>query len=115
MRQIHYIPIFVCNYRTFPRSCEKGDEVDACKNRRNQSLDLAPTSSATSLDVKCSHRTHQRNRRVLVVVSKQCSSFCSRRRLSWRHEGARQMFLSAGYQLTTIEIQTDGNLQREQV
>src|SRR4051794_38442950 len=94
------------------RRVQKGprnQRVSTSRQRRQQHL----------LDVKVRSRTatHQRNRRALVLVSKLAlivllgiGGYLGVR------EGARRMFFeNADYQLSTIEVQTDGNLQREQI
>lgn len=71
------------------------------------------------LDVKVRSRsaTQQRNRRVVVVLSKLVLAFAlvAGIYLGGR-EGARRFFFeNPDYRLTAIEVQTDGTLQRDQI
>jgi cell division septal protein FtsQ len=87
----------------------RNQRVSNWRQRRRQHL----------LDVKVRSRsaTQQRNRRVLVLVSK----FVLALALVFGiyvggREGARRFFFeNPDYQLSTIEVQTDGTLQREQI
>jgi len=91
------------------RSRSRNRRVSNWRQRRQQHL----------LDVKVRSRTatHQRNRRVLVVASQLAlviglgiAVYLGGR------EGARRFFFeNPDYQLSTIEVQTDGTLQREQI
>src|SRR5947199_689537 len=71
------------------------------------------------LDVKVrSHKaTQHRNRRILVVVSKVLLALavCAGAAIAIRVGVMRLFFENPDYQLTSIEVQTDGTLQREQV
>jgi cell division septal protein FtsQ len=71
------------------------------------------------LDVKVRSRsaTQQRNRRVLVFVSKLVLAFVIAVGICLGvREGARRFFFeNSDYRLTNIEVQTDGVLQREQI
>jgi len=71
------------------------------------------------LDVKVRSRTatQHRNRRVLVVVSQLALVIgLSVAVYFGAREGARRLFFeNLDYQLSTIEVQTDGTLQREQI
>ena len=71
------------------------------------------------LDVKVRSRkaTQHRNRRVLVVVSKVVLAcvVCVGLYIGVRWGAERLFFENPDYQLSTIEVQTDGTLQREQI
>jgi cell division septal protein FtsQ len=71
------------------------------------------------LDVKVRSRsaTQHRNRRILVVVSKTvlALALCFGLYLGGRLAVKRFFFDNPDYRLTTIDVQTDGSLQREQI
>jgi len=71
------------------------------------------------LDVKVRSRkaTQHRNRRVLVVVSKVVLAcvLCIGLYIGVRLGAERLFFENPDYQVSTIEVQTDGTLQREQI
>ena len=71
------------------------------------------------LDVKVRSRkaTQHRNRRVLVVVSKVVLAcvVCAGLYIGVRWGAERLFFENPDYQLSTIQVQTDGTLQREQI
>jgi cell division septal protein FtsQ len=87
----------------------RNQRVSTWRQRRRQHL----------LDVKVRSRsaTQQRNRRALVWVSKLALLIALVIGLYLGvREGARRFFFeNPDYQLTTIEVQTDGNLQRDQI
>lgn len=91
------------------RNRPRNRRVSSWRQRRQQHL----------LDVKVRSRraTQQRTRRALVVVSKTAFvlGLCAAIYLGAR-EGARRLFYeNPDYQLRTIEVETDGKLQRERV
>jgi len=91
------------------RARARNQRVSNFRQRRQQHL----------LDVKVRSRTatQYRNRRVLVLFSKLALvvGLCVGVYLGAR-EGAKRFFLeNPDYQLRTIEVQTDGTLQREQI
>src|SRR6266404_7437126 len=91
------------------RSRARNRRVSNRRQRRQQHL----------LDVKVRSRTatQHRNRRVLVFVSQfgLVIGLCVALYFGVR-EGARKLFFeNPDYQLSTIEVQTDGTLQREQI
>jgi cell division septal protein FtsQ len=91
------------------RSRPRNRRVSNVRQRRQQHL----------LDVKVRSRsaTQQRNRRILVFVSKFALgiALCLGLYLGAR-EGARRFFFdNPDYRLSTIEVQTDGALPREQI
>src|ERR1700730_13024087 len=91
------------------RSRPRNQRVSKPRQRRQQHL----------LDVKVRSRsaTQHRNRRVLVLVSKimLVLGLCVGVYLG-ACEGARRFFFdNPDYQLRTIEVQTDGTLQRDQI
>ena len=93
------------NRRARPRN----RRVSNWRQRRQQHL----------LDVKVRSRkaTQQRNRRALVLVAKATLALglCTGVYFGAR-EGARRFFFeNPDYQLSTIEVETDGPLQREQI
>jgi hypothetical protein len=71
------------------------------------------------LDVKVRSRkaTQQRNRRVLVIISKVvlAGAVCVGLYFGGRWAAERLFFENPDYQLSMIEVQTDGTLQREQI
>ena len=87
----------------------RNQRVSNWRQRRRQHL----------LDVKVRSRsaTQQRNRRVLVLVSKLVLALLLVLGIYLGgREGARRFFFeNPDYRLTTIEVQTDGTLQREQI
>jgi len=95
----------VTNQRLRPRN----QRVCNTKQRRQQHL----------LDVRVrSHKaTRHRNRRVLVIVSKIALGIavCAGVVLGVRFGAKRFFFENPDYQLSQIEIQTDGTLQRDQI
>ncbi|PZR73220.1 MAG: hypothetical protein DLM73_11155 [Chthoniobacterales bacterium] len=95
----------VANQRQRPRN----ERVSNTKQRRQQHL----------LDVRVrSHKaTQHRNRRVLVVVSKVAlaAAVCIGLVLGVRFGAKRLFFENPDYQLSQIEVQTDGTLQRDQI
>lgn len=95
----------VKNQRLRPRN----ERVSNTRQRRQQHL----------LDVRVrSHKaTQHRNRRVLVIVSKVllAAVVCVGVVLGVRFGAKRLFFENPDYQLTQIEVQTDGTLQRDQI
>lgn len=93
------------NQRLRPRN----ERVSNTKQRRQQHL----------LDVRVrSHKaTRHRNRRVLVIVSKIAltGAICTALVLGIRWGAKRFFFENPDYQLSQIEVQTDGTLQRDQI
>ena len=91
------------------RSRARNRRVSNRRQRRQQHL----------LDVKVRSRTatQHRNRRVLVFVSQLALVIgLSVAVYFGAREGARRLFFeNPDYQLSTIEVQTDGTLQREQI
>jgi len=91
------------------RSRARNRRVSNWRQRRKQHL----------LDVKVRSRTatQQRNRRVLVVVSQLALVIGLGVALYLgAREGAKRFFFqNPDYQLSTIEVQTDGTLQRDQI
>ena len=87
----------------------RNKRVSNWRQRRRQHL----------LDVKVRSRcaTQQRNRRILVFVSKVALVFIIVTGISLGvREGTRRFFFeNPDYRLTNIEVQTDGTLQREQI
>ena len=83
--------------------------VSNIRQRRQQHL----------LDVKVRSRTasQHRNRRILVIVSKIClfAAVVAGIYLGGRRLADRFFFDNPDYQVNTIDVQTDGTLQREQV
>ncbi len=83
--------------------------VSNIRQRRQQHL----------LDVKVRSRTasQHRNRRILVIVSKIClfAAVVAGIYLGGRRLAERFFFDNPDYQVNTIDVQTDGTLQREQV
>ncbi|MEY2440194.1 MAG: hypothetical protein QOI34_1579 [Verrucomicrobiota bacterium] len=92
-----------------PRARPRNQRVSNSRQRRQQHL----------LDVKVRSRsaTQHRNRRVLVVLSKVALAalLCSGLYFGAREGAKRLFFANPEYQLKTIEVQTDGTLQREQI
>jgi cell division septal protein FtsQ len=93
------------NQRLRPRN----ERVSNTRQRRQQHL----------LDVRVrSHKaTRHRNRRVLVIVSKIAltGAICAALVLGVRFGAKRFFFENPDYQLSQIEVQTDGTLQRDQI
>src|SRR5205085_10983863 len=93
------------NQRTRP----KNERVSNTRQRRQQRL----------LDVRVrSHKaTQHRNRRILVAVSKLAllAALVTGIVLGVRVGARRFFFENPDYQLSQIDIQTDGTLQRDQV
>ena len=91
--------------RTRPRN----QRVSNLRQRRQQHL----------LDVKVRSRkaTQHRNRKVLVALSKLALviGFCAVVYLGALEAAKRFFFENSEYQLKTIEVQTDGTLQRDQI
>jgi cell division septal protein FtsQ len=91
------------------RSRPRNQRVSNLRQRRQQHL----------LDVKVRSRkaAHHRNRKVLVVLSKLvlATGFCVAVYLGALEGAKRFFFENPEYQLKTIEVQTDGTLQRDQI
>jgi cell division septal protein FtsQ len=91
------------------RSRPRNRRLSNLRQRRQQHL----------LDVKVRSRsaTQHRNRRVLVMVSKFALGIglCLGLYLGAREGAKRFFFDNPDYRLSTIEVQTDGTLQREQI
>ena len=91
------------------RSRPRNRRLSNLRQRRQQHL----------LDVKVRSRsaTQHRNRRVLVMVSKFALAvgLCLGLYLGAREGAKRFFFDNPDYRLSTIEVQTDGTLQREQI
>jgi cell division septal protein FtsQ len=87
----------------------RNQRVSNTRQRRQQHL----------LDVKVRSRsaTQHRNRRVLVVLSKTALALavCLGLYVGGRLAVKRFFFDNPDYRLTTIDVQTDGSLQREQI
>ncbi|MEP7013927.1 MAG: FtsQ-type POTRA domain-containing protein [Verrucomicrobiota bacterium] len=87
----------------------RNQRVSNWRQRRQQHL----------LDVKVRSRsaTQQRNRRALVFVSKLVlvCGVCTGAYLGIMRGADRFFFKNSDYQLRTIEVQTDGTLQRDQI
>ena len=87
----------------------RNQRVSNSRQRRQQHL----------LDVKVRSRsaTQHRNRRVLVVISKTALALavCFGLYVGGRLAAKRFFFDNPDYQLTTVDVQTDGTLQREQI
>lgn len=87
----------------------RNQRVSNTRQRRQQHL----------LDVKVRSRsaTQHRNRRVLVVISKTAlaMAICCGLYVGGRLAVKRFFFDNPDYRLATIEVQTDGTLQREQI
>lgn len=94
---------------TKPRSRPRNQRVSNSRQRRQQHL----------LDVKVRSQkaTQHRNRRVLVIASKIVLTFAliAGLCLGIRFGAKRLFFENPDYQLSRIEVKTDGTLQREQV
>jgi cell division septal protein FtsQ len=94
---------------TKKRAKPRNQRVSNVRQRRQQHL----------LDVKVRSRsaTQHRNRRVLVVVSKVLllAALCAGLYLGVCWGSKRFFFDNPEYRLSTIEVQTDGALQREQI
>ena len=90
-------------------SRSRNRRVSNVRHRRQQHL----------LDVKVRSRrvTQHRIRRALVVLSRVVllAGLCGAVYVGGREAAKRLFFENRDYQLTTIELQTDGTLQREQV
>ena len=91
------------------RARPRNRRVSSWRQRRRQHL----------LDVKVRSRTatQQRNRRALVAVSRVIFALglCAGLYFGAREGGRRLFFENPDYQLRTIEVETDGNLPREQI
>ncbi len=91
------------------RSRPRNQRVSNLRQRRQQHL----------LDVKVRSRraTQHRTRRVLALISRVTllAGLCAVIYLGAREGAKRFFFENADYQLLTIELQTDGTLQREQI
>jgi cell division septal protein FtsQ len=91
------------------RSQRRNRRVSNLRQRRQQHL----------LDVKVRSRraTRHRTRRVLVLLSRVTvlAGLCAAIYVGAREGAKRFFFENADYQLRTIELQTDGTLQREQI
>jgi cell division protein FtsQ len=91
------------------RSQRRNRRVSNLRQRRQQHL----------LDVKVRSRraTQHRIRRVLALLSKVTvlAGICAAIYVGAREGAKRFFFENADYQLRTIELQTDGTLQREQI
>nr|AIA14802.1 POTRA domain, FtsQ-type [uncultured bacterium] len=87
----------------------RNQRVSNSRQRRRQHL----------LDVKVRSRsaTQQRNRRLVVVVSKLvlACGICAGAYIGIRRGADRFFFANPDYQLRAIEVQTDGTLQRDQI
>jgi len=96
--------------KTTQRRSQRGNRrVSNLRQRRQQHL----------LDVKVRSRraTQHRTRRVLAVISRLTllAGLCALLYVGAREGAKRFFFENADYQLRTIELQTDGTLQREQI
>ncbi len=96
--------------KTTKRRSQRGNRrVSNLRQRRQQHL----------LDVKVRSRraTQHRTRRVLAVISRLTllAGLCAVIYLGAREGAKRFFFENADYQVRTIELQTDGTLQREQI
>jgi len=96
--------------KTTQRRSQRGNRrVSNLRQRRQQHL----------LDVKVRSRraTQHRIRRVLALLSKVTvlAGICAAIYVGAREGAKRFFFENADYQLRTIELQTDGTLQREQI
>jgi len=96
--------------RTAQRRSQRGNRrVSNLRQRRQQHL----------LDVKVRSRraTQHRTRRVLALLSRVTvlAGLCAAIYVGAREGAKRFFFENADYQLRTIELQTDGTLQREQI
>src|SRR3979409_1214820 len=91
------------------RSRPRNQRVSKPRQRRQQHL----------LDVKVRSRTatQHRNRRILVVISKMALvlALAAGAYFGLRTAAKRFFFDNPDYQLTRIEVLTDGTLQRERV
>jgi cell division septal protein FtsQ len=91
------------------RSQRRNRRVSNLRQRRQQHL----------LDVKVRSRraTQHRTRRVLALLSRVTvlAGLCAAIYVGAREGAKRFFFENADYQLRTIELQTDGTLQREQI
>ena len=91
------------------RSRPRNQRVSNLRQRRQQHL----------LDVKVRSRraTQHRTRRVLALISRLTllAGLCAVIYVGAREGAKRFFFENADYQLLTIELQTDGTLQREQI
>src|SRR5437870_13197048 len=91
------------------RSRPRNRRLSNLRQRRQQHL----------LDVKVRSRsaTQHRNRRILVVVSKVAlaAGLCVALYLAAREGAKRFFFENPDYQLSVIDVQTDGTLQHEQI
>src|SRR5689334_9147513 len=87
----------------------RNQRVSNTRQRRQQHL----------LDVKVRSRsaTQHRNRRILVVISKAALTLamCFGLYVGGRLAVKRFFFDNPDYRLATIDVQTDGSLQREQI
>jgi cell division protein FtsQ len=92
-------------------------ESSGSRNRRAPNLRRRRQQHLLDVKVRSRRATQHRIRKTLVVLSRVMlvAVLCSAVYLGAR-EAARRLFIeNPDYQLKTIELQTDGTLQREQV
>ena len=87
------------------------------RNRRLSNLRQRRQQHLLDVKVRSRKATRHRNRRVLVALSKLIlvAAFCAAVYLGALEGAKRFFFENPEYQLKTIEVQTDGTLQRDQI
>ncbi len=95
----------------------KGQNQPRARNRRVSNRRQRRQQHLLDVKVRSRTATQQRNRRVLVFVSQLALAIgVSVAVYFGAREGARRFFFeNPDYQLNTIDVQTDGTLQREQI
>ena len=87
------------------------------RNRRISNLRQRRQQHLLDVKVRSRKAAHHRNRKVLVTLSKLAlvAGFCVAVYLGALEGAKRFFFENPEYQLKTIEVQTDGTLQRDQI
>jgi cell division protein FtsQ len=92
-------------------------ERPRARNERKSNTRIRRRQHLLDVKVRSHKATQHRNRRVLVVVSKVMLALavCAGAVVGVRIAARRLFFENPDYRLSSIEVQTDGTLQREQV
>lgn len=92
-------------------------ERPRARNERKSNTRIRRRQHLLDVKVRSHKATRHRNRRILVVVSKVALALalCAGVGAGARIALQRLFFENSDYQLSTIDVQTDGTLQREQV